>query len=57
MKKYLIELDETQLSLIIKAVGNQKKFLNDGGFYHVAHINSDLLAHLKNNSKEVITNE
>lgn len=47
-----IELTQDQYALLLRAVGNEKTKLNNGGFYASAHLLSDLLAHLKNNAKE-----
>jgi hypothetical protein len=54
MKKYTITLSDEQYSLLIKAVGRHKSWLNDGGFFRSAHSASDLLSHIKNNVKEEV---
>jgi len=53
MAKYTITITDEQYSLLLKAVGRHKSWLNDGGFYRSAHSASDLLATLKNNSQVV----
>ena len=54
MAKYTITLTDDQYSLLLKAVGRHKTWLNDGGFYRSAHSASDLLSHLKNNAKPLL---
>jgi hypothetical protein len=44
-----LQLTDDQYSLLLRAVGNEKAKLNQGGFFASAHLVSDLLAHLKNN--------
>ena len=51
---YKITLTDEQLALVLKSLGREKSRLNDGGFYRSAHLVSDLLAHFKNNAKEVV---
>jgi hypothetical protein len=52
-----IEIKDDQYYLLLRAVGNEKARLNQGGFFTSAHLVSDLLATLKNNvEREVTTN-
>jgi hypothetical protein len=51
--KYTITITDEEYSLLLKAVGRHKTWLNEGGFYRSAHSASNLLAHLKNNSQVV----
>lgn len=50
--KMEIEITDDQYSLLLRAVGSEKARLNQGGFFASAHLVSDLLAHLKNNTKQ-----
>ena len=50
--KITIEITDEQYSLLLHAVGSEKARLNQGGFFASAHLVSDLLAHLKNNTKQ-----
>jgi hypothetical protein len=54
MTQYTITITDEQYSLLLKAVGRHKTWLNEGGFYRSAHSASNLLAHLKNNSQVVV---
>jgi hypothetical protein len=54
---YKITLTNEQLALVLKSLGREKSRLNDGGFYRSAHLVSDLLAHFKDNAKEVVAPE
>lgn len=43
-----VELTEKDVELIIRALGKEKKFCQDSGFYGLAHMNSELQAKIKN---------
>ena len=50
----IIEITNDEYALLLRAGGNEKARLNQGGFYASAHLVSNLLATLKNNIKENI---
>jgi hypothetical protein len=49
-----IKITNDQYALLLRAVGNEKSRLNQGGFHASAHLVSELLAHLKNNVEQEI---
>ena len=42
-----IELNDKDIELILRALGKEKKFCQDSGFYHLAHMVSDLQSRVK----------
>jgi hypothetical protein len=46
-----IKLSNDELSLLLRVLGKEKKWLNDGGFFASAHLISDLQSKIKNEHK------
>lgn len=42
-----IELTDKDIELILRALGKEKKFCQDSGFYGLSHMHSDLMARIK----------
>ena len=42
-----IELTDKDVELILRALGKEKKFCQDSGFYGLSHMHSDLQARIK----------
>ncbi len=42
-----VQLTDKDVELILRALGKEKKYCQDAGFYGLAHMHSDLLAKIK----------
>lgn len=42
-----VQLTEKDIELILRALGKEKKFCQDSGFYGLAHMHTDLLTKIK----------
>ncbi len=43
----IVDLTEKDIEIILRALGKEKKFCQDSGFHHLAHMVSDLQSRIK----------
>jgi hypothetical protein len=50
-----IELDDKEIGMVLRALGKEKTWYQEGGFYRLAHMMSDIMVRIKDAAQEKTT--